>query len=32
MMAAIPLTYFIQGQFAFESKKILVDIKQPSTD
>ena len=32
MMAVIPRTDFIQGQFAFEPKKILVHIKQPSTD
>ena len=31
MMAVIPRTDFIQGQFAFELKKILVHIKQPST-
>ena len=28
----IPRTDFIQGQFASELKKILVHIKQPSTD
>ena len=32
MMAVIPQTDFIQGQFAFKPKKILVHIKQPSTD
>ena len=32
MMADIPRTDFIQGQFAFELKKMLVHIKQPSTD
>ena len=36
MMAVIPRTDFNQGQFAsqfaFELKKILVHIKQPSTD
>ena len=36
MMAVIPRTDFTQGQFAFdpafELKKILVHIKQPSTD
>ena len=31
MMAIIPRTDFIQGQFAFEPKKILVHVKQPST-
>ena len=30
MMAVIPRADFIQGQFAFELKKILVHIKQPS--
>ena len=28
MMAVIPRTDFIQGQFAFELKKMLVHIKQ----
>ena len=32
MMAVIPRTDFIQGQIAFEPKKILDDIKQPSTE
>ena len=32
MMAVIPRTDYIKGQFAFELKKILVHIKQPSTD
>ena len=32
MMALIPRTDFIKGQFAFEPKKILVHMKQPSTD
>ena len=32
MMAVISRTDFIQGQFAFEPKKILVQIKQPNID
>ena len=32
MMAVIPRAGFIQGQFAFELKKILVHLKQPNTD
>ena len=32
MMAVIPRAGFIQEQFAFELKKILVHLKQPGTD
>ena len=32
MMAVIRRTDFIEEQFTFEPKKILVHIKQPSTD